>query len=82
MFESTAVWAEEKIFEAADDWILAFMGRWARDAHIPITKPTGRRIYGTAVWNHWLELGAAVRAGRDPRRVEGIPRDDSRRTSP
>ena len=58
MFESTAVWAEEKTFEAADDWILAFMGRWARDAHIPITKPTGLRIYGTAVWNHWLELGA------------------------
>lgn len=58
MFESTAVWAEEKTFAGADDWIFAFMDRWALDAEIPITKPTGRRIYGTAVWNHWLELGA------------------------
>jgi hypothetical protein len=58
MFESTAVWAEEKTFETYDDWILAFMDRWARDADVPITKPTSRRIYGTAVWNHWLELGA------------------------
>ena len=58
MLESTAVWAEEKTFPDADDWIVAFMDRWARDAEIPITKPTPRRIYGTAVWNHWLELGA------------------------
>jgi hypothetical protein len=58
MFESTAVWAEEKTFPDADDWILAFMDRWALDADIPITKPTSRRIYGTAVWNHWLEQGA------------------------
>ena len=58
MFESTAVWAEEKTFPNADDWIRTFMGRWVRQPHVPLAKAVRGRIYGSAVWNHWLELGA------------------------
>lgn len=58
MFESTATWAEEKTFPDADDWIVTFMPVWARAPHRPIASAAAPRYYGTAVWNHWLELGA------------------------
>ena len=29
MFESTATWAEDKVFDAADDYAHTYMGRWA-----------------------------------------------------
>lgn len=61
MFESTAVWAEEHVFPDADDWLF-YMTSWARRPSQPITDRNaggGLRIYGSAVWNHWLDLGAA-----------------------
>lgn len=61
MFESTAVWAEEKTFPDADDWLVTYMDDWARTSTIPVTK--GRKWYGTGVWNHWLELGAGFGPG-------------------
>jgi hypothetical protein len=60
MFESTAVWMEEEVFPENDDWLDTFMGRWARDSDTPITDASGTggyRIYGSAVWNHWLTRG-------------------------
>lgn len=55
MFESTATWAEEKAFPAADDWIVTFMDDWAAGSLIPVTKSDPNRFYGSAVWNHWLD---------------------------
>ena len=57
MFESTAVWAEEHVFPDANDWLF-FVKAWARQPHEPITDFSaggGLRVYGSAVWNHWLE---------------------------
>jgi hypothetical protein len=54
MYESTATWAEEKVFPADDDY-LNYMATWANSPGTPITTPSGSRKYGTAVWNHWLE---------------------------
>ncbi|MDQ3571594.1 MAG: hypothetical protein M3383_01890 [Actinomycetota bacterium] len=61
MLESTATWAEEKVFPDADDWVRTFMGDWADSPHIPITK-SDSKYYGSAVWNHWLDS----RYGADP----------------
>jgi len=57
MFESTAVWAEEQVFPADDDWVRSYMDDWARRSTVPLTKPDFRKIYGSTVWNHWLERG-------------------------
>jgi len=56
MFESTATWSEEQVFPADDDWVRSYMGDWAQESLVPITKPDFR-IYGSAIWNHWLENG-------------------------
>lgn len=66
MFEATATWSEEQVFPDADDWVLgtpgnpSFAARWAQDPEQPITKAGatgGYRVYGSAVWNHWLTQG-------------------------
>jgi hypothetical protein len=62
MFESTAVWAEEKVFPGIDDY-LNYVRVFAAFPGAPLTKayPPDRRkslkIYGSAVWNHWLDTG-------------------------
>jgi len=56
MFESTATWSEEKVFPDDDDWVRSYMGNWARESLVSLTTSTFR-IYGSAVWNHWLENG-------------------------
>ena len=58
--EATAVWAEEQVFPDADDWLF-YVRAWARQPQAPITNfgaGGGLRVYGSAVWNHWLDLGA------------------------
>lgn len=56
MFEATAVWMEEQVFPDADDWLI-FARPWARRPGRPLTR-FDFFSYGSAVWNHWLELGA------------------------
>ncbi len=62
MFESTAVWAEEKVYPEIDDY-LNYVRVFAAFPGAPLTKafPPDRRkslkIYGSAVWNHWLDTG-------------------------
>ena len=56
MFESTATWSEEQVFPADDDWLRTYMPTWARESLVSITRPAFR-MYGSAVWNHWLENG-------------------------
>lgn len=67
MMESTATWSEEKVFPDNDDWV-NYMSRWGKSAKQPLTSyraGKGTKIYGTAIWNHWLDsskqgFGAAV----------------------
>ncbi|MGH2955221.1 MAG: MXAN_6640 family putative metalloprotease, partial [Solirubrobacterales bacterium] len=59
LLESTAVWAEERVFPEADDW-LNYIPAIAGTPGTPITDfegANGLRVYGAAVWNHWLASG-------------------------
>jgi hypothetical protein len=65
MFEATAVWSEEHVFANADDWLF-YLDTWKRQPQAPITDfdaGGGLRVYGSAVWNHWLEHGAGYGPG-------------------
>ncbi|MGH2985313.1 MAG: MXAN_6640 family putative metalloprotease, partial [Solirubrobacterales bacterium] len=56
MFEATATWSEDLVFPAVNDYV-AYVGAFASSPGAPITNPTavrGLKIYGAAVWNHWL----------------------------
>ncbi len=58
MFESTAVWSEHKVFPSDDDWVKSYIPTWAQTSQLPITRRSagrGLRIYGSGVWNHWLD---------------------------
>ena len=58
MFESTAVWSEEQVFPDDDDWLF-YLDAWKRTSQQPLTKFSaggGLKVYGSAVWNHWLDL--------------------------
>lgn len=56
MFEATAVWAEEYVEPAIDDYV-NYVDAFASRPGVPITERAGAKglkIYGAAVWNHWL----------------------------
>jgi hypothetical protein len=60
MLESTATWAEDKVFDAANDYV-GYLDSWALEPDEPITSPgdgTGEsdlKMYGSAIWNHWID---------------------------
>ena len=62
MFESTAVWAEEKVYPQINDY-LNYVRAFASFPGAPLTtayppeKRKSLKIYGSAVWNHWLDTG-------------------------
>jgi len=52
--ESTSTWIEEKVYPAVNDY-LQYLPAFARQVTLPITRNNGGlKIYGSAVWNHWL----------------------------
>jgi hypothetical protein len=63
MFESTATWAEDKVYPAIDDY-LNYMPDWVGLLSQPITDFASDKnntsvredlkVYGSAVWNHFL----------------------------
>jgi hypothetical protein len=62
MFESTAVWMEDFVYDEVNDYV-NYLGPWAVLSEIPITQfsasdpndPGNTKAYGSAVWNRWLE---------------------------
>jgi hypothetical protein len=59
MFEATAVWVEELVYPEINDYV-NFVRSFALTPGAPITEvaaANGLKIYGTAVWNHWLDRG-------------------------
>ena len=62
MFESTATWAEDKVFDDVNDWYF-YMRSWANLPFQPLTyagdgPPTtdvDLKMYGSAIWNHWID---------------------------
>jgi hypothetical protein len=63
MFESTATWMEEMVYPEINDY-LRFTKSFSRFPWFPMAEPrsAGVKIYGSALWNHWLnaKLGAAT----------------------
>lgn len=60
MFETTAVWMEEQVYPEIDDY-LRYVPRFASAPGAPLTDfgaNRGLKVYGGAVWNHWLDAGA------------------------
>jgi hypothetical protein len=56
MFEATAVWVEEQVYPEINDYV-NYVGAFASSPGAPITDgdaAQGLKIYGSAVWNHWL----------------------------
>jgi len=53
MAESTAVWMEDQVYDDINDY-LRYMRRWARRLTVPLTA-NSIKVYGSAVWNHWLQ---------------------------
>ncbi len=60
MLESSATWAEEQVYPAVNDY-LSYLPTWASCTTLPLTSFDGSgtscqqlKVYGSAVWNHWL----------------------------
>jgi hypothetical protein len=51
-YEASAVWVEDHVYPAINDY-LRYIGRWVVRSKLPLTAST-IKIYGSAVWNHWL----------------------------
>ncbi|HET8949297.1 MAG TPA: MXAN_6640 family putative metalloprotease, partial [Solirubrobacteraceae bacterium] len=64
MFESTATWSEDKVFDAVNDYVF-YLDSWAHEPDEPITSPgdgspvptsdDDLKMYGSAIWNHWID---------------------------
>ena len=61
MFEATATWAEEKVFGGVDDYV-NYLDTWADLPFEPMTSSATDKMYGSAIFNHWLDrrYGAQV----------------------
>jgi Family of unknown function (DUF6055) len=51
-YEASAVWMEDHVYPDLNDY-LRYIHRWVVRSRLPITA-TNIKIYGSAVWNHWL----------------------------
>jgi hypothetical protein len=55
MFESTATFMEDYVFDAVNDYI-NFMPEFVKNSRTPLAEEEARafKLYGSAVWNHFL----------------------------
>ncbi len=51
-YEASAVWMEDHVYPQINDY-LRYVRRWVGRSKLPITA-SNIKIYGSAVWNHWL----------------------------
>jgi hypothetical protein len=62
MFEATAVWAEDKVYDNVNDYV-SYLKSWSELTQVPLTTfnaldfsdPVNLKVYGDAVWVRWLE---------------------------
>ncbi|HEX8741718.1 MAG TPA: Ig-like domain-containing protein [Thermoleophilaceae bacterium] len=62
MFESTAVWMEDKVYDDINDYV-SYLPAWVQLTQVPLTAfnpgdmtdPLNVKVYGDAVWNRWLD---------------------------
>jgi hypothetical protein len=81
MFESTAVWMEDRVYTDVNDY-LQYLTPWAQMTFVPLTyfssdgnDPLNVKVYGDGVWNRWIQ----TRFGEDVIRNAWA---SSRKTSP
>jgi hypothetical protein len=70
LFESTAVWTEDKVFPNDNDYIPSYLRTFANTPQVPVTDFNGAhglRIYGLATFDHFMDT---VR-GLGPRVIVG-----------
>jgi hypothetical protein len=62
MFESTAVWMEDKVYDDINDYV-SYLTPWVTLTQVPLTAfnpgdmtdPLNVKVYGDAVWNRWID---------------------------
>ncbi|HEX8065136.1 MAG TPA: Ig-like domain-containing protein [Thermoleophilaceae bacterium] len=62
MFESTAVWMEDRVYDDINDYV-SYLGPWTQLSQVSLTRfnqsdltdPLNVKVYGDAVWNRWLD---------------------------
>jgi Big-like domain-containing protein len=62
MFEATAVWMEDKVYDDVNDYV-SYLSAWSKLTGLPLTRFNSSdltdkynvKVYGDAVWNRWLE---------------------------
>ena len=62
MFESTAVWMEDKVYDDINDYV-AYLTPWVQLTQVPLTAfnggdmtdPLNYKVYGDAVWTRWID---------------------------
>jgi hypothetical protein len=62
MFESTAVWMEDKVYDDLNDWV-NFLPQWSKLTLTPLTQFNSQdgsdaenvKVYGDGVWNRWID---------------------------
>ena len=72
MFESTAVWMEDKVYTDINDY-LQYMTPWAQLSFLPMTQfnsldqsdPYNIKVYGDTVWNRWIDAHYGADAVRN-----------------
>jgi len=62
MFEATATWMENNVYPDIDDYI-NYVPYFATTSRQPLTSGRGIRIYGAAVWNHYIQEAVPGGAG-------------------
>jgi hypothetical protein len=71
MFESTAVWMEDRVYTDVNDY-LQYLTPWAQMSFVPLTyfssdgnDPLNVKVYGDSVWNRWIEARYGPETIRD-----------------
>lgn len=82
MFESSAVWMEDQVYDGIDDYV-SYVRSWVTRTEVPLTRFDSRsasdadniKVYGSAVWNHWLaeRLGSTTIRGAWERSTSTTP---------
>ena len=62
MFESTAVWMEDRVYDEVNDY-LSYLRDWTKLSLMPLTQynatnrddPYNVKVYGDSVWNRWID---------------------------
>jgi hypothetical protein len=82
MFESTAVWMEDRVYNDINDYV-SYLAPWVQLTQVPLTAfnagdmtdPLNIKVYGDAVWNRWIDerLGANTIRGAWERSLQTKP---------